>query len=89
MREDGAPMLNASEPASQALDLSWEQEGGVACPQCGRNSFRILEGRCVGCLKGQRAKVAKKLEAKAKLRHVLGLQRARREKRRARSKPGR
>lgn len=44
--------------------------GGVICPGCSHEVFRILEGVCSHCLNGRKLKSEQTMERKIVLRHL-------------------
>lgn len=44
--------------------------GGVICPGCGDEVFRILEGKCMPCLNGRKKQTEKRWERKNLIRHL-------------------
>jgi len=43
----------------------WEDWGGVPCSECGEESFRILDGKCLRCFENVKTVSEDKLEKRA------------------------
>ncbi|MFQ6027566.1 MAG: hypothetical protein ACE5Q6_08745 [Dehalococcoidia bacterium] len=50
--------------------MEYGELGGVICPGCGDEVFRILEGKCMRCLNGRKKQSEEKWERKTLIRHL-------------------
>ena len=53
----------AASPAPPIMAQKWDDWGGVACTNCGREAFRLLDAVCLPCHNGQSQVAADDLEA--------------------------
>lgn len=54
-------------------DQEWENGRGVNCRQCGREVFRIINGRCLACHEGRTTDEVMKADLKRRKRSAMRL----------------
>ena len=49
--------------------VDWNKAGGVVCPACGKETFRMIDGICFQCCRDKVAEREKRKEDKAERRY--------------------
>ena len=58
---------------SRLTKTDWDKAGGLVCPECGRETVRMIDGLCPECHKKKAAEEEEKLGRKREKRYLVNL----------------